>query len=161
MTINGINGLDWSQNLSQMLQKRINGQESTHLEMADSGRDTVNISSDGKVLAQQHDDTGFSILTTLTAADKQTIKGATGWDIDKDPTGATASEGAKDFAGRLNLDRYTLAKYGSADGFTGAVDQAYIQHVIQEQVGGQGMVPLSVLYKIQDQLAKPSGTMPA
>lgn len=90
---------------------------------------------------------------TLTTSDKELIRGSTGWDIDTDPSGATAPEGARRFALRLMLDRYSLTTYGGADGFTGQVDQSYIQHVIQEQLGGQEMVPLSVLYKVQSYLS--------
>ena len=95
----------------------------------------------------------FCYLDTLTASDKAFVKGATGWDIDNDPLGTTASPEAQAFVGRLTLDRYTLSKYGSADGFKGEIDQAYIQHVIEEQLSGQGMVPLSILYKAESYLA--------
>ena len=87
------------------------------------------------------------------------IKDVTGWDIDSDPFGRTASDAAKAFAGRLNLDRYTFSKYGSSDGFTGEVDLGYIQHIIQEQLHGQGMVPVSILYKVEAYLQNhPSST---
>ena len=49
----------------------------------------------------------FSAITTLTKADKELVKNATGWDINADPEALTASEAAKSFAGRLNLDRYS------------------------------------------------------
>jgi hypothetical protein len=153
LTINSISGLDWSQSTSSVVQKRNAGQQSAGFDLDAPGADTANISSAAKKLTLQNDDRGFSVQTTLTAGDKQMMKDTTGWDIDKDPTGAKASEAAKDFAGRLNLDRYTLSKYGSADGFTGQVDQAYLQHMIQEQLGGQGMVPVSLLYKVQSYLA--------
>ena len=101
----------------------------------------------------------FCYLDTLTGSDKAFIKGATGWDIDDDPLGATASPEAKAFVGRLTLDRYTFETYGSADGFTGQIDKEYIQHVIQEQLDGQGMVPLSILWRAQAYLdAQPAGT---
>jgi hypothetical protein len=96
---------------------------------------------------------GFCYLDTLTDSDKAFVKGATGWDVDDDPLGATASQEAKAFVGRLTMDRYTLKTYGSSDGFTGQIDQAYIQHVIQEQFGGQDMLPLSILYQAQSYLA--------
>ena len=96
----------------------------------------------------------FCYLDTLTQSDKAFVKGATGWDIDDDPLGATASPEAKAFVGRLTMDRYTFEKYGSSDGFTGQIDQAYIQHMIQEQLDGQGMVPLSILYKAQSYLTQ-------
>lgn len=153
LTINGISGLNWPQSTSSVMQKHNAGHQSAGFDLDSLRGDTANISSDAKKLTLQNDDRGFSVQTTLTADDKQMIKDTTGWDIDKDPIGATASEAAKDFAGRLNLDRYTLSKYGSADGFTGQVDRAYIQHMIQEQLGGQGMVPVSLLYKVQSYLA--------
>ena len=156
MNVQPIGAVDWSIYLSQMPQKQSGDGSQAGFSMSDPadepGTDTANISpQSAKELARSG---GFSVQTTLTPSDKQMIKDVTGWDIDSDPQGKTASEEAQELAGRLNLDRYTLTKYGSADGFSGNVDQSYIQHVMQEQLGGQGMVSLSVLYKAQAYLSE-------
>ena len=83
----------------------------------------------------------FSILTTLTPADKQLVKQATGWDIDSDPLGKTASPEASALAGRLNLDRYS-------GNLTGPITQSYLQSLAEEKAGG-AQVPIEALYKAE------------
>lgn len=96
---------------------------------------------------------GFSCDTTLTKKDKELVKAATGWDIDADPDGNTASEGAKEFAGRLNMERFSVARYGDpGNGLTSEITSGYLQGLIQEQLSAQHdqmRLPLDVLYKAQ------------
>jgi hypothetical protein len=92
----------------------------------------------------------YCYLDTLTDSDKSLVKAATGWDIDADPSGNTASPEAKQFVGRLNLDR-------AAGVLKGDIDQAYISKLIQENLSpqpDQAAVPLSVLYEAQRYLPK-------
>lgn len=94
----------------------------------------------------------YSHLDTLTTSDKAIVKTATGWDIDADPLGDGASPEAKEFVGRLNLDRSGGALKGKGD-----IDQSYIDKFIQENLApqqGQATIPLSVLYKAQNYLSQ-------
>jgi hypothetical protein len=74
----------------------------------------------------------------LTASDKQLVKAA-GWDVDADPEGITAPEGAKKLAGLIAMDRHS----GS---LTGEADKQYIQGIIDQQRAGAPMlIPFGVL----------------
>jgi hypothetical protein len=115
--------------------------------------DSVTLSSDSVELARPvRPPNCYCYLDTLTNSDKAVVKAATGWDIDADPLGEAASAEAKEFVGRLNLDR-------SSGALKGDIDQSYIAKLIQENLApqqGQVTVPLSVLYKAQAYLLQPS-----
>jgi hypothetical protein len=98
---------------------------------------------------------GFSVLTTLTKADKELVKNVTGWDIDANPEGDGVSEDGKSFAGRLNLDRYTeLSSAGKGGtGLGKEVDAVYLQRIINDQLAGQNMVSLDLLFKAKSFVA--------
>ena len=73
----------------------------------------------------------FSCATTLTAKDKEVVKQATAWDIVADPDGKTASEAAFAFAGRLNMERYSVASQGDlGGGLTGRITSDYVEELI-------------------------------
>ena len=108
--------------------------------------DSVSLSSDAVELSRPVPPPNCKCyLDTLTTSDKAVVKAATGWDIDDDPLGETASPEAKQFVGRLNLDR-------SSGALKGDIDQSYIDKLIHENLAPQPFqvtVPLSVLYKAQ------------
>lgn len=92
----------------------------------------------------------YTYLDTLTDSDKAIVKVATGWDIDADPLGESASSEARQFVGRLNLDR-------SCGALKGDIDQSYLSRLIQENLQpgeGQATISLSVLYKVQTYLSQ-------
>jgi hypothetical protein len=92
----------------------------------------------------------YFYLDTLTVSDKAVVKAATGWDLDADPLGKTASPEAFQLVGRLNLDR-------SCGALTGGMSPAYIDNLIEESLSPQpneATVPLSVLYKAQAYLSQ-------
>jgi hypothetical protein len=163
MTIRGLGGLDWSQIASQVAQKRTAGQNS----VAGSTTDTSEISPRGQnvaamVAAANQPGGSWAGYNTLTAADKKLVKNVTGWDINADPYGKTASTEAFELAGRLNLDRFSGDSGDSENGLVGEVDQAYISKLIKAETNGQDIMPLSLLYKVQSYLAtQPNGTAQA
>lgn len=111
----------------------------------------MNISSvssaflNGVAFPKAHGPRVFSVADTLSEADKKLVLDATGWDITNDPRGERASEDAKKFAGRLNLDR-------AAGVLTGEIDSSYIGQLIEEQMAGYrgGMeLPVDLLRRAQ------------
>lgn len=161
MTIRGLSGgLDWSEIASQVSQKRSPGQNSVN----GSTTDTAEISPRGQnvsamVAAAKQPGGSWAGYNTLTAADKKLVKDVTGWDINTDPYGKTASTEAFELAGRLNLDRFAGDSGDSENGLVGEVDQAYIAKLIKAETNGQDIMPLSLLYKVQSHLAmQPNGT---
>ncbi len=113
--------------------------------------DSVELSPDSiELLRPVRPPNAYCYLDTLTDSDKSLVKAATGWDIDADPFGNTASPEAKQFVGRLNLDR-------AAGVLKGDIDQSYISKLIQENLSpqpDQATVPLSVLYAAERCLSK-------
>jgi len=111
---------------------------------AEFATDSVTLSSDAVELSRPvRPPNAYSYLDTLTTSDKAVVKAATGWDIDADPLGNNVSPEAREFVGRLNLDR-------ACGALKGDIDQAYISKLIQENLApqqGQATVPLSVLQK--------------
>jgi len=98
----------------------------------------------------------YSYLDTLTSSDKALVLAATGWNINADPLGLTASAAALEFVGRLNLDRSNGALKG-----TGAIGQPYIDNLIQQNLApqqGEATISLSVLYKAEAYLAQPAAS---
>lgn len=115
--------------------------------------DSITLSSDSVELSRPvPPPNSRCYLDTLTNSDKAFVKAATGWDIDVDPLGESAPPEAKQFVGRLNLDR-------SSGALKGDIDQSYIDKLIQENLApqqGQVTVPLSVLYKAEAYLSQPT-----
>lgn len=113
---------------------------------ADLASDSVSLSSDTVELSRPaRPANAYSYLDTLTASDKQLVKAATGWDIDADPAGDTASPEAFEFVGRINLDR-------ACGALEGDIDKPYIDKLVRESLTpqkGQATVPLSILYKAE------------
>lgn len=122
------------------------GQANSSAESEGFTTDSVSLSPDAVELTRPtRPPNAYCYLDTLTDSDKQVVKAATGWDIDADPLGENASPEAKQFVGRLNLDR-------SCGALKGDIDQSYISRLIQENLApqqGQVTVPLSVLNKVQ------------
>ena len=118
----------------------------------ESPEDSVSLSSDSELVRPVRPPDCYCYLDTLTTSDQAVVKAATGWDIDADPLGETASPEAWAFVGRLNLDR-------ACGALKGDIDASYIAGLIQENLApqpGQATVPLSVLCKAQAFLLAPS-----
>lgn len=94
----------------------------------------------------------FTPFDMLTASDKQLVKAA-GWDVDADPEGIAAPEGAKKLAGRIAMDRHC----GS---ITGVLDKHYIQGIVdQQRAGAPELVPFDVLFNALSYFDKTIGSM--
>lgn len=167
MTISGVSSLNCLFDPSQFLQKRSAVQNSGGPLTGASDADSVIITSGRQNIAAMVEAASkpggsWAGYNTLTAADKKLVKDVTGWDINADPYGKTASTEAQKLAGRLNLDRFSGDSGDAQNGLVGEVNQAYISKLIQEQVSGQDIMPLSLLYKVQSYLAgQPNGTTQA
>ena len=122
----------------------------TAVEAGGFSSDSVSLSSDAVGLTRPIPPPNCKCyLDTLTTSDKAVVKAATGWDIDADPLGETASPEARQFVGRLNLDR-------SSGALKGDIDPSYIDKLIHENLAPQPYqvtVPLSVLYKAETYLS--------
>ncbi len=80
-------------------------------------------------------------LSSLTSGDKKLLNGSTAWDVDSDPYGEVASEGARRFAGQIMSDR-------AVGKLSGEVDTTYLSDLMQQQARlGEELVPASVLSK--------------
>jgi hypothetical protein len=68
-------------------------------------------------------DRPIAACNTLTVSDKALVKQAFGYDMNEDPLGLYAPQGASELIGRLNLDR-------SAGDLTGPVTVSYLQSLV-------------------------------
>jgi hypothetical protein len=111
MSTNPVNGYfkqldDYYAATTQAAQRTGQPTSATQAPDGGSATDSVSLSSDSVALTRPvAPPNAYCYLDTLTSSDRALVLAATGWNIDADPLGKTASAAAQQLVGRLNLNR--------------------------------------------------------